>query len=546
MLQIKSSQFILPKAADVSGDDACDFTVLNDSVLVAVLCDGVGSARRGGPAARQTVKYIINQFKTRPKEWDVTRSITVFTQHINRLLFKESMTQYESIELLTTLCIAVVEGSTLYTMNLGDSRIYLQHDNGELEQLSDDQTMDDENLSHVLTQACGLNEHVEPLIKTTSVSKGDRILLCSDGVSNLINDKHLAEQINRGLSAKLIVNAVTKGKKDHARDDASLQIFKIDALDELFDIRNKPLPIPETLKEGDVFDGYHLTKPMMTHKRIWKAVKDTQEVVIKFPMSTDDQAIDEFVHEAWYAKQITHKAFGHAWVPENRTSRYYLMDVVEGKNLMEFLKDKHLSVDNAINLAKFLHKAEAHLLHLGLVHGDIKPENIIVYRDKDSAGTRFKMVDFGSVVEIFSENSRAGTPTYLAPERFTGGAINETTEIFSIGTTVYWALTGKYPHGEIEPFQTPKFKQAKAPSAYNKNIPKWLDAILLRAIAIDTDQRYRHYSEFFYELKSPEKVKPFFAKDTPLLEREPLLIYKYGFFIMLFVEFLTIMHFSSN
>jgi len=283
----------------------------------------------------------------------------------------------------------------------------------------------------------------------------------------------------------------------------------------------------------------------MTHKRIWKAVKDNHEVVIKFPMSTDDQAIDEFVHEAWYAKQITHKAFGNAWVPQERTSRYYLMDLVEGKNLTEFLKQSHLSVDNAVALAKFLHKAEAHLLHLGLVHGDIKPENIIVYRDKDSAGTRFKMVDFGSVVEIFSENSRAGTPTYLAPERFTGAAINEATEIFSIGVTIYWTLTGKYPYGDIEPFQTPKFKQAKAPSSHNKNIPRWLDAIILRAIAIDPERRYQHYSEFFYELKSPENVKPFFAKDTPLLEREPLLVYKYGFFFMLLTEFLTIMYFAS-
>jgi len=544
MLKVQSSQFILPKAADVSGDDACDFSI-NDTLLIAVLCDGVGGAIRGGQAARQTVKYIIDQFQKRPKTWDVPRSITVFTEHINRLLFKESMTQYERTEFLTTLCIAVVEGKTLYTMNLGDSRIYLQKDNGSLWQLSDDHVMDEENLSHVLTQACGLSEHSKPIVKRWDIAVGDRLILCSDGISNLIDDAPLVKKINKGLSAKLIVNSVTEGHKDHNRDDASLQIFQFKQFDELFEIRNKALPIPESLKEGDTFDGYRLSEPMMSHKRIWKATKDDSVVVIKFPMSTDDQAIDEFVHEAWYAKQISHKSFGHAWVPEERTSRYYLMELIEGKNLMEFLKEKHLSVDNAISLAKFLYKAEAHLLHLGLVHGDIKPENIIVYRDKDSAGTSFKMVDFGSIVKIFSENSRAGTPTYLAPERFTGAAINEATEIFSIGVTIYWALSGKYPYGEIEPFQTPKFKQAKALNTYNKNIPKWFDSVIMRAIAIDPNQRYSHYSEFFYELKTPENVKPYFAKNTPLIEREPILFYKIAFILMFLLEIVTLVAFLS-
>ena len=62
MLQVTSSQYIRPKAEGVSGDDACDFALLDDSLLVAVLCDGVGSARHGGEAARQPVKYLLKQF----------------------------------------------------------------------------------------------------------------------------------------------------------------------------------------------------------------------------------------------------------------------------------------------------------------------------------------------------------------------------------------------------------------------------------------------------------------------------------------------------
>ncbi len=545
MLQIKSSQYIKPKAADVTGDDACDHTILDNTLFISVLCDGVGSARKGGAAARQTVKYFMNQFKTRPKAWDIGKSITVFAQHINRMLFKESMSQYEQIELLTTLSIAVIEDETLYTTNLGDSHIYLQRDGGSLELLSVDHNMDDEHMSHVLTQACGLSDHVELEIKETQLQLGDKIIICSDGVSNLISDEELAEKINKGLSAKIIVDSVTKEHKDHERDDATLQIFTVTAFDQRNAAKKQILVIPETLNIGDIIDGYRLDAPMMEHGRIWKATKENKTVVMKFPLNDDEESVDQFVHEAWYAKQITHKAFGDAWIPENRTYRYYLMELIEGKNLMDFLNSKHLSIDNAINLAKFLHKAESHLLNLGLVHGDIKPENIIVYRDKDSAGTRFKMVDFGSIVEIFSENSRAGTPSYLAPERFQGGAINEATEVFSIGVTIYWALTGKYPYGEIEPFQSPKFKEAEPPSKYNKNIPNWLDSIIMHAIATNPEDRYDHYSEFFYELKDPVNVKPYYTRGSTFVERNPVGVYRSAFLAMVALEIGTILYFTT-
>jgi serine/threonine protein kinase len=511
--------------------------IIDNAVLVSVLCDGVGSARRGGTAARQCVKFFTDQFKTRPKAWDIPKTMEVFTRHINSLLFKESMAQYGEIELLTTLCLAVIEGETLYTLNLGDSRIYLLRRDGSFERLSTDHTMDDAYMSHVLIQACGLSENVDCSIVSTPIAVGETLILCSDGLTNLIDDPSFSDLVIKGLGATMIVNHAASNACPEDRDDISLQIFRIESLDPLYGMKNISLPIPESLLEGEVIDGYMLIAPMMEHRRIWKVSKENRFYVMKFPMeANDEQSLDAFVREAWTVKQITHKAFGHAWVPENRSMRYYLMELIEGVNLTEYLKNRPISVDSAIALGKFLHRAEAHLLHLGLVHGDIKPENIIVTKKEGEAGVDFKMVDFGSIVEIFSTNSRAGTPSYLAPERFTGGVINESTEIFSIGVTLYWALSGKLPYGEIEPFQTPTFKTAKRPARLNSNIPLWLDSVILRAIAIDPNERYRHYSEFFYELKAPEKVKPFFSKETPLIERSPLTFYKIGFFILLALE----------
>lgn len=538
MLQLQSSEFILPKDA-TTGDDACAYSIIDNALLISVLCDGVGSAVRGGTAARQCVKFFIDQFKNRPKGWDIPKTMEVFTRHINSLLFKESMIQYGKIELLTTLCLAVIEGETLYTLNLGDSRIYIQKNNGELRRLSTDHTLDDKYMSHVLTLACGLSENIDPIILTTPLSVGDTLIMCSDGVYTLLEESEFSDMIKKRLGARTIIHHTAQNCEAINRDDMSLQIFYIESLDPLYAIKNTPLLIPETLSEGEIIDGYTLVSAMMEHKRIWKVVKDSEFCVMKFPLSDDEESLDAFVREAWYAKQITHKAFGHAWIPSERSMRYYLMELVEGVNLQEYLKNRPLSVDNGVELGKFLHRAEAHLLHLGLVHGDIKPENIIVYQREGEAGVHFKMVDFGSIVEIFSLNNRAGTPTYLAPERFNGSVINEATEIFSIGVTLYWALTAQFPYGEIEPFQTPTFKIPKRPSKLNNTIPLWLDSVIMRSIAVNPQLRYRHYSELFYDLKAPEKVKPFFSGSTPLIERSPVTFYKIGFIILLLLEMIT-------
>ncbi len=113
----------------------------------------------------------------------------------------------------------------------------------------------------------------------------------------------------------------------------------------------------------------------------------------------------------------------------------------------------------------------------------------------DDENLEFKIIEFGSITEIFSTDSKAGTPS---------------------------------------------FKEAKAPSALNKNIPQWLDSVILRSIAIDKEQRYSHYSEMHYELTHPEKVKPYFVKNAPLIEKSPLLFYKRAFTIMTLVNFVLI------
>jgi serine/threonine protein kinase len=148
---------------------------------------------------------------------------------------------------------------------------------------------------------------------------------------------------------------------------------------------------------------------------------------------------------------------------------------------------------------------------------------------KESENLRFKLIDFGSINEIFSVTSRAGTPSYLAPERFRGAPCTERTEVFALGVIFYEALTGAFPYGEIEPFQTPVFGAARRPAVINSNVPPWLEAVALRAVAVKPEQRYQSFSEMKFDLEHPAKVRPFFDSSAPLLERNPVLFYKIAF-----------------
>jgi serine/threonine protein phosphatase PrpC len=536
MANIKLSGFSLAKGKELKGDDAFLLKQVGD-LSIAVLCDGVGSADHGAEAAKRVCAFLVNSLKNRPLSWSLQKSILHFIKNINSILYTESMESYEREELVTTLALAVIVGDKLYGANVGDSRIYLLRDEN-LSLLSTDHSFDDE-LGGALTQAIGISESVEAYYFENIISKDDNILLCSDGLYNILNDEILARNIING--AHHLVKMASKDRGDNLPDDTTAVVIDVKETDQFCLLKEAKLDIPESLKTGENIDGYKLIKSLIQNDRTWLASQSGKEYVIKFaPYEAleDERILDLYVKEAWNAKRLKAGYFPKAVIPKNRTSRYYIMQMIDGDELKDYLKKRLLSIDEGVNLAIFLLHMNQFLLSNDLVHGDIKPENII--RAQRKGKTYYKMIDFGSIVEIFSISSRAGTPSYLAPERFVGENINEASEIFAIGVTLYEALTGKLPYGEIEPFQTPSFKKPKNPTLINPKIPKWLESIILRAICKEQDCRYKNYSEMVYELENPQNVKPFYDKSISLIEREPVLVYKIGFILMLIVNIFLI------
>ncbi len=533
MAKISLSGFTLAKGKELKGDDAFEIKKVED-INVAILCDGVGSAQEGQAAARRVSHFLMTSLKNRPTTWDMQKSITHFIESINNILYQESMQQYERPEYVTTVAVATIEGNKLYAANVGDSRIYLLRD-GLLTQLSHDHASDEEGMENVLTSAIGIAEGVDIYYFENLLEQDDQILLCSDGLYNVLSEAEIAKTIPLGASA--LVKKASKLVEDNLPDDTTAVVIDIKEADQVCVLKQANLPIPQKIKKGQEYDGYKLLEPLVQNERTWLCEQKGQKYVIKFaPIEAidDEQMLDIFVKEVWNAKRLKAGFFPKSVIPKNRTSRYYIMQLIEGDEVKKYIQKRLLSIDEGVNLALFLLHMNQFLLKFDLVHGDIKPENVI--RAQRRGKTYYKMVDFGSIVELFSINSRAGTPSYLAPERFRGASIDEKTEIFSIGATLYESLTGKLPYGEIEPFQTPTFKAPKKLTHYNPKVPLWLENIILKALSPDENRRYQNYSEMIYELENPEKVKAFYAKDTPILERNPVMTCRVGFIMMLVVN----------
>jgi serine/threonine protein phosphatase PrpC len=542
---IETSGLTLAKGTQLKGDDFFEVKVM-ENITVAVVCDGVGSALQGAQAAKHTTNFLINALKNRPKSWTMEKSIKHFIENINRVLYLDSMAEYDREELVTTLALVVIEGDRLYGANVGDSRIYLHRNidgDTKLTQLSEDHTMDEEGMENVLMSAMGLEESVSPYYFENNLLADDLILLCSDGLYNELSEDVLRSDMKMGAS--FLVKKASKLHHADLPDDTTAIVLEIKEVDPRLRLKQSDLIVHEHYKVGEVIDGYTLLKPLIQNERTWLCEKRGFKYVIKFipyEAMNDEIMLDLFVKEVWMAKRLKAGFFPKAVIPKNRTHRYYIMSFIEGQTLKEYCAKKPLSVDMSVELACFLLKMSHFLMKYDLVHGDIKPENIMLTERKGKLV--FKMVDFGSITEAYSNVTRAGTPSYLAPERFKQAPVNEQTEIYAIGVTLYEVLTQKFPFGEIEPFQNPSFeKSIKAPCKLNPKIPAWFESIILRALETDTDQRYRNYSEMQYEVSNPLKVKPYFDKSKSIIERNPLLVCRIGFVGMLVLNMVQLFWF---
>jgi len=241
-----------------------------------------------------------------------------------------------------------------------------------------------------------------------------------------------------------------------------------------------------------------------------------------------------FLREAWIASRLRSPFVGEVLeIPAARqTGLYAVMPYYDGETLeTRLMRAPPLSLITGLDYAIKLAKGVAALHRAGVIHRDIKPDNVIVETIRDHQLPGLKLIDLGVArlphMEDLPAQHAPGTPSYMAPELFAGAAGDERSDQFALGVTIYRMFARAYPYGEIEPFTRPRLKKPKPLSACRPDLPAWLDQAVARAAAANPEDRFQDVFEFIFELEhGAMRAAPATPPRQPLYERNPLLFWK--------------------
>ncbi len=197
-----------------------------------LVADGMGGHQAGDYASRYIVENLVEHIK-KTTEPGTIPLLKEGIQKINTMLYQESMKKAELTGMGTTLVAAVVDGTTMYVANVGDSRLYVV--GNRLKQITKDHSLVEEMVSlgqlergsrnylekkNIITRAVGTEDKLEIDFFEVSLEPGDYVLMCSDGLSNMLEAAEMEEIICSELelpekAEKLITVANDNGGKDN-------------------------------------------------------------------------------------------------------------------------------------------------------------------------------------------------------------------------------------------------------------------------------------------------------------------------------------------
>ncbi|HEY7537957.1 MAG TPA: protein kinase, partial [Gaiellaceae bacterium] len=220
--------------------------------------------------------------------------------------------------------------------------------------------------------------------------------------------------------------------------------------------------------------------------------------------ASDDQFVERFRREAQNAAGLNHPNIVSIFDRGHAEDTYYIaMEFLDGRTLKELLiRNGPTPIPIAIDYARQILGGLAFAHRHGIVHRDIKPHNIVVGRDG-----RLKVTDFGIARSGSSQmtevGSIVGTAQYLSPEQARGSAVDARSDLYSLGIVLYEMLTGKVPFTGDAPVEIAMkhlSETPEPPSALRTAVPHDLDAIVMRALAKDPEQRYATAEEMDADL----------------------------------------------
>jgi serine/threonine protein phosphatase PrpC len=504
---------------------------------VAAIADGIGGAKGGRVAAETAVRGFLDGFFDLPETMEVGRAGATVLDALNGWIFSQSRRDNKLAGMGCTFTALVLRGRVAHVLHVGDTRAYrLRGD--RLTCLTTDHVREDgSGRSNILNRALGVETEVRVDYAAHPVALHDRFLLCSDGVHAVLTSESIAE-ILRARSASddsaraLVTAALQSGSTDNCTA-LVIDVVDLPTADSAAvgaDIMQLPLiPVPI---DGQTVDGFVLKVPISDgrYTRLFGAIDEVEggEVALKFPKPQVAAASTyhaSFVREAWVGARVNSPWVGRVieLPPGRQTCLYTVMPLYQGELLSTRLARRPLmGLEEGRNIAIKLARGVAALHRAGIIHRDIKPDNVIL----ESAGS-LKLIDLGVVrvpgLEDFPPEDIPGTIAYMAPEMFAGEAGNEATDIYALGVTMFRAFTGEFPYGNIDAVSPPRRTRPVSLAELRPDLPAWVQATLGRAIAINPAERFKDAMEFALEMESgPAHAPAPPHRPQTLYERSPV------------------------
>ena len=227
--------------------------------------------------------------------------------------------------------------------------------------------------------------------------------------------------------------------------------------------------------------------------------------ILRDELAQDEEFRQRFQTEAQAVAMLSHPNIVSVYdVSHSEGVEYIVMELIEGVTLMQYMKKKGaLGWKEALHFAVQISKALEHAHEKGIIHRDIKPQNIMILKD----GT-IKVADFGiAALESAQEkksDQTVGSVHYIAPEQARGEQPDPRSDIYSLGVVMYEMLTGKMPYDGDTAEQVALQHItgcAVPPQELNPDIPEELARITLKAMNADINARYQSASALLNELE---------------------------------------------
>lgn len=274
---------------------------------------------------------------------------------------------------------------------------------------------------------------------------------------------------------------------------------------------------------GELIDGrYQLTRQVANGgmASVYEAI-DTRldrkvAVKIMHPHLAQDEAfVNRFIREAKAAAALSHPNIvavqDQGWNQNGVPAVFIVMELIEGHTLREYLNERgRFEIKDAINYLTPILSALAAAHDLGIVHRDMKPENILISKEG-----RVKIADFGLARgELIGSTMTAessvvlGSVSYLSPEQVQRGVADSRSDVYAVGIVAFEMLTGEKPFTGDSPIQIAYMHvNQEIPSlrSKRKEIPEALDTLISKATDRDPDKRPRTAGEFLKSLESIQR-----------------------------------------